>query len=484
VAITRRLPGGPGALIAAGAGILAGLLAIAGAEANDVRVPLIIVSGFGVMALALLRTDLAIYLAVLLLPLEALTAQTAGGVGITPTEVVVVAAAVGWLIRTMSKGGEIPRSRVIPPLVALIAIHIPTVFLAANGFAVFKQMFMWSAMTILVIAVLADRRPQTTERLAGAIAAAGALVAAVAIYKSVGTNQLVTEFGGIVTNRATGPFASPVLLGTFVLIGIPLQVVFAIRGRTSLIRLGGMAAVTLSVLALLLALSRSATVALVAAMAWIVIWWRPARKPALAVVLIFTALLLTRFNPAPDVFNPQVVGERLSSITTPDTRTAQLRFRIWRKSPEIFWDNFPFGIGPKNLPERAEEYDLTFQVGAPSNAHNTLLVIATELGLPGLLVMGWFAFAMLLVLLRGIREAIGMDRMFAIAVSGMFVSLLADSITGYSFGANAFSVVVFLQIAIAARVERGINAQRRPPEPAARPDVPTRPKPEPEPALA
>jgi hypothetical protein len=468
-----------GALLAVLAGAFAGGLAIAGNEVSPL-VPAVALGAIAIGALALLRPIAAIYLAVLLIPFEAAATTGYANFGVTPTEFIIVATAAGWLIRTLAEGGKFPRSVLVPPLLAALAIHIPGLFLAVDKFVVFKELFMWSAMFVLFLAVLSDERRETTEKLAGAIAAAGAMVAAVAIVKSFGSAQLASDAGGIVTNRAVGPFASPVLLGTFVMITVPMQLVFMLRGRTGLVRLGGLAATALSLTALALSLSRSAFVALTAAVIWIVIWWRPARKPALITAAVLAALLLTRFNPAPSVFNPDVIGERISSIASPDTHTAQARFRMWRKAPEIFEDNFPFGIGPKNLPVRAAEYDLLFPGGGPSNVHNTFLIVATELGVPGIIVLIWLTIALGRILARAIRYRSEPEHSFAIALAATFVALVVDGFTGYSYTANAFAAVVFLLAALAARIERMYSAVPS----AAHPPAQRQPEPKAEPALA
>jgi hypothetical protein len=481
-----------GALIAVPAGVLAGLVAVIGAETKPLYA-LIGLAAIGGGALCVMRPIWAIYLAILMIPFEAAATARSGQVGITPSEVLFVGAAVGWVIRKLMDGGGIPRSPIIAPMVVTLAAHIPLLLLAANPFAVFKQLFMWSCLFILLLAILSDRDKRTTVRLGMAIGAAGGMVAAIAIYKQFGTAQVALDAGGIVTNRAVGPFASPVLLGTFVMLTVPVQFVFLLRGATPLIRTVALATLTLSVAALALALSRSAIVSLSAAVLWVVIWWRPARKPALVAVMLLAALLLSRFNPAPNLFDPNVIGERLSSITSPDTHTAQLRFRIWKKTPEIFMDNFPFGIGPKNLPNRAAEYDLLYNVGAPSNAHNTLLIFGTELGLPGLIVLFWLVFAIGRMVARAMKYADEPDRSLAIALSATFLALVVDGITGYSYGANAFALVAMMLVAMTARIDYGARQRAAQALPAAEPEpgpapfpgrpVPAEPAAEREPAL-
>lgn len=476
--MTARSEVGPSdALIVIAAGLLAGALTIVGAETTPLY-SVVVLAVLGVGTLALLRPIWAIYLLLVLIPVESISVAAGRGVGLTPAEFVIVAAAGGWLLRRSIEGGASLRSPVTVPVIVLLAVHIPGLFLAVDRFAVFKQLFMWSAMFILFLAILSDEDRDTIKRLAGFIAASGALVAAIAVAKSAGSGQLALDSGGIVTDRATGSFTSPVLLGTFLMITVPMQVVFALRGRTPQIRLAGLAAVLVSLSAMALALSRSASVALTAALLCMCIWWRPARRAGLVAGVILAVLLVTKINPAPGVIKPDVIAERIATITSPDTKTAQDRLRIWRKAPEIIGDSPVFGIGPKNLPVRAAEYDLIFTVGAPSNAHNTPLVVATELGIAGVIVAIWLAIAVGRMLVGALRFAGEPEHAFAIGLAVTFVALAVDGITGYSYTANPFAVVVFLLGALAARIERAATASPpvEEPEPATEPQA--------EPALA
>jgi O-antigen ligase len=438
--------------LALGAGTFAGLLAIASIQSSLIIAPAAL-AAICVGFLAVTRPIWAIYLAIVLIPFEAATAQTGGGVGITPTEATFVAAALGWTIRRLTQGGQLPKSILIPPLLLLLAAHIPGLFLAANPFAVFKQLFMWTMGFLLFVAVLSDDEPETLKRMALAISIAGGLVAAVAIYKTAGGQQLASEAGGIVTNRAVGPFASPVLLGIFITITMPVQLVLMIRGENNLIRLVALGALVLSVAALALALTRSAFLDLGVAFAFLAIFWRPARRLALVLVILVLFLFVTRINPAPSTFDTSVITKRLSSIGT-ETHTAQLRFQLWRKSPEIFWDNFPFGIGPKNLPVRAQDYGLVFNVGAPSNVHNTWLIIATELGVPGLVAMLWLGIAIVRTLIGAMKVRGKLMHGFALAMVATFLALLADSVPGYSYSANAYFLVTIMLLAMTARLDK------------------------------
>jgi hypothetical protein len=454
--LTSRLRGGDaGGLIAAiPAGALAGLAAVVGAETTPV-VPVAAAAVTGVGVVSVLRPVWAIYAAVLLIPLESASASFGEGFGLTPTEFVVVCAAVGWTFqRVARRGGESLRSPLTLPLLVLVACHIPGLFLAADPFVVLKEFVMWSLIFVLYLAVLADDRPGGPVRLAAVIATAGALVAGIAVAKSAGSDQVALNFGGIVTDRATGSFESPVLLAIFVTICVPLQLVFALRARSSIARLAGWLGAAVSISALSLALTRGAFVALAIAGIWLVVVWRPARTMALVLAIVLTGLLLTKFNPLSSLLNTDLVVERIATVTSPETQTVEERLRIWRKTPQIFEDHLPFGIGAENLPQHAGAYGLLFPAGAPNNAHDTVLVIATEFGIPGLITLAWLGAALMRTLKRARAIRLEPERSLAIAISASFLALAVDALTDYSYGDNAFFLVVILLAAIASRLAR------------------------------
>jgi O-antigen ligase len=453
-----RLPalGWPAILRIGVIGVVAGLLGAVTAVSPLASVGVIALGGL--IAVAVVRPVWAIGLALLLIPLETLQVGVQN-VAITATEVVLLVAAAGWLLQRTLRGGASLRTPLTPPLVALLLAHIPLLLVAADRFAVAKQLTMWTACFVVFLAVVSDEGRNTSKTLAGLVATSGALVAAVAIAKSAGSQQIVADAGGIVTNRATGSFASPVLLAIFVAVAVPLQLVFMLTARSRLVQLGGLAAVALSLLALALALTRGVFVALAAGALWMLATWRPARRLGAGLAVVLALVVTTGVNPVASVVNRETVAQRVSSITSLQSRSAELRLEIWEETPRIFVENLPFGIGPKNLPMRAAEYGLVFPVGAPSNAHNTVLVVATELGIPGVAILVWLVVALVKVLRRSLQLRVQSARALAVGLTASALILGVDGITDYAYGANPFFLTVIVLAGVAARLERSAREQ-------------------------
>jgi O-antigen ligase len=455
------------ALIAISAGALAGGLTILSAYTSPL-VALIFLVALGIAVLALLRPIWAICLAVALIPLETVSASFQS-FALSPAEFVATVTAVVWLMRRAAAGGPTLRSPLTLPLLGVLAIHIPGLLLATDQFAVVKELVVWSALFVLFLAVVADEAEKTPMLLAGAIATAGGVVALIAVLKTAGSNQVAVQFGGNVSDRATGSFSAPGLLGPFVAMTLPLQLLLMLKARSGLVRLGGLLATLLTLAALALALTRSAFVAVAIAGVWLLVTWKPARRLALVLILLCTLLLVSGFNPADRILNSHVLVDRIASISSPESHTAHLRFQVWSKTPRMIEDYPLFGVGADNYVKHAADYGLT-SPGVPSHAHNIPLTVAAEFGVIGLLVLLWVALALLGALSRAMKTDKEPDHSIAVAVAAAFLAVAVDGIFDYAFSANAFFLIVMMLAAITARLARTAPAA----QPVPRPAVPAR----------
>jgi O-antigen ligase len=439
-------------LIAVLGGTLAGFLAIVGAETSPAYA-IAGLLGIGVMALAIFRPIAAIYLAVLLIPVESVSVAAGQSFALTPAEFVALAAAAGWLLHRATRGGAAVESPLIMPLLALLAVQIPGLLLADDRFAVVKVLGMWSAFFILFIAVLTDEDRDRTETTAAVVAAAGGMVAAIAVVKSVGSSQAI-QFGGYVSDRAAGTLGSPVLLGAFVAVTLPLQLMFGIRGRTRTLRIGGLAASATSLIALSLSLTRGSWVALAVAAVWLVIVWRPARRLAVIAAVLLSAILLTGLNPFSSVVNTDVLLERITSIGSSESRSTQQRLQLWEAARRMAEDRMPFGVGSDNFARHVAEYGFVSGAQQRGQAHNIVLNFAAELGILGLAVLIWLVISLTGVLAKAVRNRVEPNHSLAIAIAAAFLTVAVDGMFEYSFSANAFFLIVLLLAACAARLER------------------------------
>lgn len=455
VSLKSAIRGG-GTVVATG--IFAGLLAVAGGETSAL-LPFAALVAVALIWLAYTRPITTVYIAILLIPFETLSSSVGGSFVLGPTKVAALAAAFGWLARRLVRRDDTldtMRSPLTWPLLLLVIAHIPGLFLAADPYAVAKETVIWIAWYVLFLAILADANASTTRTLAIVISISGAIVAAIACLKTAGTSQNSFQAAGQVTNRAEGSFTSPVALGIFVTAIVPLQIVLMLRGESRLIRLLGAIGVLLSLASLALALSRGAFLSFSVVVVWLIATWRPIRRPAFALLVLLIVLVISGFNPAPSVINTNLVIQRITSINSA-TYTAQLRFAVWQGALKMIEHNPIFGIGAKNFPAQSAKYGLVFAQGTPSNAHDTLLVITSELGIPGLMALFWMIAAVIRMLRRSLGRLREPDRSYAIAMAATFLALIVDGITDYSYGEDSFFLTVMLLFALLTRLDRAAS---------------------------
>ncbi len=450
-------------LVLAG-GLFAGALAIAGAETRPL-LPLLFLAAAGLVALAILRPLAAVYLAVLLIPLESVSARFEGGAfGLSPTEAVALVAAAGCVAHRLCRVGGSLRSPLTLPLLLLLLAHVPGLFLAADRFAVVKELVMWTAFFVIFLAVVANRGP-TSQQLAVVIASSAGMVAAIAVAKTGGKSQIVSDVGGFVSGRATGSFAAPTLLGVFLAILLSLQLMFLVRGPTAWHRVGGLGAAVLSLLALALAMTRSAFLAVAVVTAWLLLVWRPFRRIGLPAAALAALILFSGVNPLSGVVDTRVLRDRLASAGSTETTSAQLRLDLWKATPKMIEDNLPWGVGADNFVRQAPKYGAIGPGALPyTHAHNVPLTVAAEFGLPGLAALAWIAIALTRLCARAMRSEDDADRALGVALSASFLAITVDGIFDYAFSDNAFFFTVILLGALAVRAGRGEIV--RAPEPA------------------
>ncbi len=213
----------------------------------------------------------------------------------------------------------------------------------------------------------------------------------------------------------------------------------------------------LSLCALALALTRSAFVAAAIALVWLFVAWKPARRLAGVLIVVMCLLIVSGYNPAQRVLNTHVLVDRIASISSPESHTAHLRFQVWSRTPRMIEDYPIFGVGADNYVKHASDYGL-ISPGVPSHAHNIPLVFATELGIPGLIVLVWIMLALYRTLVGAMRVRGEPEHSLALALTGVFLALLVDGITDYGYGDNAFFLTVLMLMALACRIERDARA--------------------------
>lgn len=335
------------------------------------------------------RPVLGVQLALLAVPLEALSFDLGGVAGLSPVEILLLLTACLALGRWVLEG-RIPT--VPPALRALAAICVVvglSVTVAVDQVAVTKVLLMWTAFTVVGILV-AESSEVELRRILVCIAVAGGVVGAIAV-SGVGSQSLVGG-GAVATGRAQGGFSQPNVLGFFLAISIPVALVQTADGPLGRRMIMGVL-VVFGVWGLMLSLSRTSLVG-TALGVLLLLLWPPFRR--IAVVVLTALALFALFNAKALQASNQisVLSGRLETLTRSNAVQSDPRWDIYRTATKIIGDHPWLGIGEGNFPVVSPGYGLQAHGGLPyQHAHDIVLTFGAELGLLGILALAWLAFA-------------------------------------------------------------------------------------------
>jgi O-antigen ligase len=358
--------------------------------------------GAAVAVVVARRPIVGVQLALLAVPLEFFAVRLGGQAGLSPTEMLLLLAAGAALLRWALGEERPPVPPVLQALVVLCALIAAGYAVATDTLIVTKILVMWSAFVVLGILV-AGAPARQIARLAACLAFAGGVAGLVAV--AGGGDQTLVAGGVIATNRAQASFEQPNVLGFFLVLAIPAAVVLATRGRPAVRVL--MALLAAGALAgLMLSLSRTSILGTAVGLG--VLLLLPAFRRVAAVALVAVALFtLFNFEAIERSREVTVVAQRIATLGQAASVRADPRLEIYRATPSIIGESPLLGVGAGNYSFAAQRYALLDHEDLPfDHAHNVPLTIAAEVGLPGLLVFGWFV-----VLLAGlVRRALAARR--------------------------------------------------------------------------
>ena len=212
--------------------------------------------------------------------------------------------------------------------------------------------------------------------------------------------------------------------------------------------------------------SRSGFLALLAVAAYLLLWFRGVSKAKRVGAVVLVASLLVPLANS-DYF------ERIQTIFHPSTdynwsgQSETGRLALWKRGIGYVIDHPVFGVGAGAYqvaegtlaPEaRVQQYGQHFKWSA---AHNSLLEVAAEIGVPGLILFVVLLVCAFRTLARVRREGSGEVALLAQALIG---SLIAFEV-GAMFFAKAFATYFYLLLGMSlglAKVASGVHASALP----------------------
>jgi O-Antigen ligase len=443
--------------IAAGlaACLLAGLLQAFVASEIGYLAALVLPIGAAAAVLVWQRPIVGVQLALLSVPLEFFSVRIGGDAGLSPTELLMILTAgcalVHWALR-----GRPPIPASLQALAAVCVAVALSVVGAEDQVIVFKIVLMWSAFTVVGLLV-ANAETDDLRRVLACLAIGGGVAGFVAV--AGGTDQSLVGGGAIATNRAQAGFTQPNVLAFFLVMAIPIAVAVS-AGRSLPGRLFFLVMAGGAVWGLMLTLSRTGLLGTAVALGVLLLWpgFRRVAAVALAALLVFSMFNLDTLAESRQA---SVVGERLATLGSAQTRSEDPRWMIYERTPELIADHPLLGVGAGNFSLVAERYGIRDEGTPFEHAHNVPLTIAAELGLVGLAALVWLVVAVARNWLQAVRRRLDPETgVIGLGVAAALAAVTIPSLGDYPPRTNAIAATFFVLVGVLAAFAQAPSRSR------------------------
>lgn len=399
------------------------------------------------------RPMAGVYVAILCVPAEAFNLSF-GSFGLTPTKAILLLVGGATLLRFLTVG-HIRKTH--PAFIAFLVGQVLTILgllVARDTFVVLKIWVTWSAFLTVAMLVASAEAPQI-KIILYCLAFAGAILAIESLAH--GTNQSLVNGGLAATDRAQGSFTHPAQLAFWLVLAIPPTLILAMICRPGLrpLLLG---AAALSVVGLLLTLTRGAIVGFAGSLI-VLLFWAPFRRFALVLLLLGGVYTAINFGTISHSKELSVVSTRLSTVTQ-GAQTGGKRIEIWKTTPSIIAAHPLLGVGAGNFKTVSLEYGLS-EGGKPfEHAHDLALTIAAERGLGALAMLIWFLVAVAKTGRDALRDRGSELYPYALGLCAALFGLFVDSLVDYPPGQDAVMGTLMIEVGALIALERHMRTRR------------------------
>lgn len=292
-------------------------------------------------------------------------------------EVSGTAAVLALVVGRASRGRQV--STTTPELVLVVALAVwmlataPFSTWPGGAVAVFTDMFSKVIVVFaLIINIITTR--ERFERFVTIIAAGTSFIAVRALFDYVRGINLVE---GDRLSSSSGLFGNPNDLALNMVAFLPLAFVIALQRKEALARAVGLLGIPAIILSIIFAKSRGGTIGLVV-MVLIFLYKMRRVRPGIAGMVLLAVV-------AGMPLLPSNFTARMSSIFHAEedpTGSREARKQLLREGYQAFLDNPVMGIGAGQF----TNYKPDERQGAWRETHNAPLQVASELGLPGIII--------------------------------------------------------------------------------------------------
>lgn len=428
-------------LVAAGAT----LLMLAPSTLLSILALMVMVAGLAI------RPGLGLPLLALSLPFY-LFPKKLGGMAFSMPELILVANVAGaslYAIYRRWRGRAQPLSNLATPFDRPIALFLAAALISLLASEVLRvslrdlRTLVLEPIAAFYLAAWFMRDRRDISRLLFALLLGGTAAAAMGLYQYLFTDHVVAVEGA---ERVLGPYLSPNHMGLYMGRTLPL----ALALMLFVPRMRFVAALLVAILAVALGLTFSvgAWLATLLATFTVTLLWR---KRAALILLVSAAILSVAAMPLLSI-------ERISSHFSITRGTSFIRLHLWQSSLQMIRDHPLLGVGMDNfLYHYRSSYILKEAIAEPnlSHPHNIVLNFWLQLGVLGVIAIGWSLAALagrLLRLWRAVSHP--MDRALLAGIAGVTVDLLAHGMVDNSYFLVDMAFHFWLMTGVLVAIER------------------------------
>lgn len=316
---------------------------------------------------------------------------------------VTAAAVVGLVVLRRLAAGRAPL--VVPGVLwwglVVAAIAVVGLTVAPDVDAAVRQV-IGIVLSLLLVSAVATACTSIADvrRVMSTLAAVGLVVSGIGL-SSLGSLEAVNS-GQTVNNRARGTFTEPNQFGIFCALVVFVSLGLLLSARTPRQRLLPIASGLTALLALMVALSRGSWIGAVVGLGLLLFLLPSARRQLALASLPLVVIGLLVVTLQPDRPELQVVQDRIGTFGDVTGNPYDNRPAIWKEARRQVREQPLLGQGPGQFPyvsQRAAEASTV----AAFHAHNVLLTVAAELGMPAAGLVVGFTLSMLALARRTVR---------------------------------------------------------------------------------
>lgn len=238
--------------------------------------------------------------------------------------------------------------------------------------------------SLFVLAFVAAIQTFAQFRVISALTLAGAGVVCATAFGDV--SSVKGTAGGVIVEGATGLFSEHNQMGSFAAAAAMLSIGVVLAAQSRMGRLAAAVVTVISLGAVALALSRGAYIGTALGLLYLLIILPAARNAFRRALIPLLGVGVGLAVLAPYVSQITLVLRRVGSLARPSSNPYDARPQIWAEAGRQIRAHPWVGVGPGNFPVVSHQVGSEAAYADAAHAHNVILTVAAEVGIPAALV--------------------------------------------------------------------------------------------------